>query len=216
MRKTARHLQMPSPSDLDMHGAFCFARACQLAAGAFVAPTDPLQVFASVHGAIAACPDLSELYMADVAVALVGLGAALFAWAAGRVPHVASNSLRPPARHVAATLECILSKHAQPSLSLRRIAAELRTSESHLSSTLKRVSGRGYFAHLHAVRLLRALPLLADWHESIAAIARRCGYSRPFQLNRQFRIVMNTTPSRFRRLLDARRTGCPDSRRNSR
>lgn len=196
---------MRPPTPLDAHAVQCFATECQVAAGIFLDPADSFDALGAVYAVLRCRPDTpSARYLSSVAPALVRLSHALFAWSACRTAAPDSWSGLPARTRVAQALDAILLRHTRPSLSLRDVAAQLRISDTYLCEVLVRVSGRGFLSHLHAVRVLHALVLLAQTDVTIEAIARECGYLQASHLNCHFRNLLGTTPTRFRRLSGVR------------
>jgi AraC-like DNA-binding protein len=192
----------PSMSDAD--AVHAFAGQCQIAAGACIGPTDALQLVEAIQRTLAACPEtLSPLHMWPIAVALVGLGRLVLRF---RVTPVVRNPDVPITcrQRAMQVLECILARHSCPSLGLRDVAAWLGVSERYLCDALHDVSPQGFYAHLHATRVLHATVRLAQGNESVGRIARACGFHTAPHLTRVFRTLLHTTPGRFRRVVDAK------------
>jgi AraC-like DNA-binding protein len=193
-----------APSMADGDAVHAFAGLCQIAAGACIEPTDALQLVDAIQHTVAACPEtLSPLHMWPVAVALVGLGQLVLRF---RVTPVVRNPDVPITcrQRAIQVLECILAQHSCPSLGLRDVAGWLGVSEPYLCEALHDVSSQGFYAHLHAIRVLHATVQLADGHESVGRIARACGFYTAPHLTRVFRTLLHTTPGRFRRVVDAK------------
>jgi AraC-like DNA-binding protein len=210
-----RYQRLRVPSDLDHHAVQCFARACQLAAGALLEPSDAVDVFTQLHTALGACPDnLCTLRLTMLAWVLVGLARRFFSWHP-RV-RLTSGEVAASHRRVAQALFHVVDLHTSPSLRLRDIARRVGVGPAYLSDVMNRQSGRPYVAHLQAIRILRAAVLLSDGHHTIKAVACRCGYRHSSHLNRHFRATFHTTPTQFRRLLGAKTVERMDFGRSSR
>jgi len=210
-----RHQLLGEPSELDQHAVRCFARACQLVAGALLEPSDPVDVFTQLHTVLGACPEsLGTLRLPMVAWVVVGLAREFFSWHA-RV-RLTSGEVAASHRRVIKALFCVVDLHTTHSLSLRDIARRLCVGPAHLSHVVNRQSGRPYFAHLQAIRVLRAAVVLSDRHHTIKTVACRCGYRHASHLSRHFRAIFHTTPTQFRRILDAKTAERSDFGRNPR
>jgi AraC-like DNA-binding protein len=90
-------------------------------------------------------------------------------------------------------LDAIFVLHTRPSLSLRDVAEHVHLSESYSCGLLRTSSGKGFLSHLHAVRVLHAIVLLADTRELVGAIAHHCGVSADLSI----RPTVSTALSRY-------------------
>jgi AraC-like DNA-binding protein len=204
---------MRTPTGAEAHAVQWFARECQIAAGVFVDPADSIEALNAVYAAVSAAPEASAALMFPVALALVGLARSLLQWSR-RCESSTDQSGKPSAHERSAqALDLVVVLHTRQSLTLRDIAAQLRIGDAHLCAVLKRTSGRGFLGHLHTIRVLHAIVLLAETDLTIKATARRCGYHHGPQLNRHFRKIVHTTPTRFRRRVNARARLCRNPQR---
>jgi AraC-like DNA-binding protein len=179
-----------------------FAVQCQLAAGAFVPPTDSIRIATALHQALNVCAECFQRH-ADPRVAKIVIGLArqtLAAWASDNRPQKDSAGIAYARACDAITL--IVQMHATPSLMLRDIARRNEVSPAYLCDVLQRYSGYGFLSHLRAIRVLNAAILLVTTEDSVGQIARKCGYPRTFQLARHFHATVGVSPSRLRRLID--------------
>ena len=104
-------------------------------------------------------------------------------------------------------LEYIHRQYARPGLRLSHAALKVRLTPSHLTTILRRHTGRGFLAHLRACRVEAAQRLLLETTRSIKEIASAVGYEHPRQLERDVKRVCGMTPTKLRaRMLD----GLPD------
>lgn len=80
-----------------------------------------------------------------------------------------------------------------------RLAAEAGVSRATLARRFTSLVGRPPMAYLTWWRLTFAATLLRDTPDSLAAIARRVGYSTPYALSHAFSREFGTTPGQYRR-----------------
>ena len=79
------------------------------------------------------------------------------------------------------------------------IAAELAVPYSTLRRRFRAVTGGSLRDHAIGLRLNRARRLLVASDDSVAAIARRCGFDDPYYFSRLFTRRVGLSPSAFRR-----------------
>lgn len=129
------------------------------------------------------------------------------------------NKLRPARasrrrKHVNDVLQIAHKRYSEVHLTLALLARELHLSHEFLSRALSAETGhtlKGLFRrHLNGIRLMAAIRLLKSEDLSCTDIARRVGYSRPGELDRQFDRWFKLTPSQFRRILREAPTSCFD------
>ncbi|HLP02156.1 MAG TPA: helix-turn-helix transcriptional regulator [Opitutaceae bacterium] len=95
--------------------------------------------------------------------------------------------------------EIIQSDLADPELSVRRLAQELRCTPDHLSRLFRTECGVALNAFLRAERLHHARTLLADPSLNVSEIAWACGFRSPNYFIRRFRGAHGATPGKSRR-----------------
>lgn len=82
---------------------------------------------------------------------------------------------------------------------LETVALQIGASKSTISHTLKRITGRSFTSHLHAIQLEQAAILLkSDSHISIAEVADAAGFSDPFYFSRIFKRMYGSSPRAYR------------------
>jgi len=181
-----------------------FARECQMAADACVPPTDSLRVLSATWSALRSYPEgLPELASAKAARALVSLARHVVDEHCGRSTSMDhERRLRRTRRQtVVAALDLIILRHTLSKLTLADIGTELGVSRSHLSRTLRDVSGYGFPAHLSGLRVLTAVTRLEMSDASLRDLAVECGYHHTGELDRDFSKWVRTAPGQFRALL---------------
>ncbi len=80
-----------------------------------------------------------------------------------------------------------------------RVAAQLRLSRSRFEHLFKEQTCKTFKSHLRKVRVARAKSLLTDRCLSIKEVAVRCGYLSATGLSRDFRRIVHSSPSNYRR-----------------
>ena len=106
------------------------------------------------------------------------------------------RSLSP---RVAAALDAIGRRCAEPNFSLTVLARDVGVSNAHLCRILKLETGRGFRAHLHRNRTRRAKTLLTTTTLSMKEIAFDVGYRTTSALDHHFNRLCGSSPSSYRR-----------------
>jgi AraC family transcriptional regulator, transcriptional activator of pobA len=88
-------------------------------------------------------------------------------------------------------------RHAEP-MSLRDVAREVGMTPGHLTTVVRRRTGRTVQEWIIERRMAEARNLLADTDLPVAAVARRVGMSDPGYFSRQFRRTHGTSPRTWR------------------
>ena len=88
-------------------------------------------------------------------------------------------------------------RHAEP-LSLRDVARQLGMTPGHLTTTVRRRTGRTVQEWIIERRMAEARSLLADTDLPVREVARRIGISDPGYFSRLFRRTHGTSPRRWR------------------
>jgi AraC family transcriptional activator of pobA len=89
-------------------------------------------------------------------------------------------------------------RHAEP-MSLRDVAHEVGMTPGHLTTVVRRRTGRTVQEWIIERRMAEARSLLADTDLPVGEVARRVGMSDPGYFSRQFRRTHGTSPRRWRR-----------------
>lgn len=93
-----------------------------------------------------------------------------------------------------------ITENSDQPLDLRALAARAGLSPSQLNRNFRKVFGRTAREMQLAVRLRRAISLLAAGH-SVAAVAHACGYADQSAFTRRVREMTGQTPRQLRRML---------------
>ena len=88
-----------------------------------------------------------------------------------------------------------ISKH----IPLRRIAAELNTSESSLKNYFSALYGASVSEYMKHERLKKAASLLTQTHFSVSEIADACGFSNQGRFAQIFREQYGYSPLEYRK-----------------
>ncbi len=88
-------------------------------------------------------------------------------------------------------------RHAEP-MSLRDVASEVGMTPGHLTTVVRRRTGRTVQEWIIERRMAEARNLLADTDLPVGEVARRVGMSDPGYFSRQFRRTHGTSPRRWR------------------
>jgi AraC family transcriptional activator of pobA len=92
----------------------------------------------------------------------------------------------------------IEARYHEP-ISLRDVAAAVNLSPAHLTTTVRRKTGRTVQEWIAERRMAQARRLLVDTDLTVEDIGRRVGYADPGYFVRSFRRAHGTTPLRWRR-----------------
>ncbi|AEV84029.1 AraC family transcriptional regulator [Actinoplanes sp. SE50] len=98
---------------------------------------------------------------------------------------------------IAAVLDVVERRFAEP-ISLADVAAELSLTPGHLTTVVRRRTGRTVQQWLGERRMQEARLLLTDTDLTVAAIAHRVGYPDVSYFIRRFRTAHGLTPCRWR------------------
>ena len=96
-------------------------------------------------------------------------------------------------------IEVIRQRHADPDLSLARVAHEIATSRRQLQRALAEVGGTTFSRELQRARMQRAAQLLVTRSLAVQTVAAAVGYRQAAQFAKVFRRHHGTSPSNFRR-----------------
>jgi AraC family transcriptional regulator of adaptative response / methylphosphotriester-DNA alkyltransferase methyltransferase len=96
-------------------------------------------------------------------------------------------------------LDVIRAHHADPDLSLARVAHEIATSRRQLQRALAEVGHTTFSRELQRARMQRAAQLLLTRSLPVQAVAGAVGYRQAAQFAKVFRRHHGTSPSSFRR-----------------
>ena len=88
--------------------------------------------------------------------------------------------------------------HLSEPLSLRDVARELGMTPGHLTTVVRRRTGRTVQEWIIERRMAEARSLLSDTELSVGEISRRVGMSDPGYFSRLFRRAHGTSPRKWR------------------
>jgi AraC-like DNA-binding protein len=175
-----------------------FSRECQIAAGAFLPPTDAAHVLPAVWAAMRAAPHFVE-GKAPVAFSHVLLQLARHtldqSWRSSNEFDNQSRDIRPC---VIKALDIMFVTDRCKSLSLSGLAAGVSVSRWHLCRNIRTVTGYSFVTHLSGLRVLTAMSLLADRNLNVKATAALTGYHHTSELDRNFKRWVHMSPTSFR------------------
>jgi transcriptional regulator GlxA family with amidase domain len=114
----------------------------------------------------------------------------------------ASVGARPAtreARHAIFTdaVEIIAAEYSRP-IRVEEISRRVATSPRQLQRVFADIGGRGFRAHVRAVRMAHATELLATTDLPVKEIAARVGYDDPSQFSKTFKRTCGMSPSQVR------------------
>jgi AraC-like DNA-binding protein len=126
--------------------------------------------------------------------------------AAGFFAASKSDRLQPRRRasrraHISFLLRLAQERHADPQLTLGRLARQMNFSAEFLSRSLAAETHHPFRTHVNGIRLLAAIVLLKERSLRVSSIAARVGYVSTGELDRQFNRWFDINPRRFRQLL---------------
>ncbi|GGN35928.1 hypothetical protein GCM10010109_60370 [Actinoplanes campanulatus] len=98
---------------------------------------------------------------------------------------------------LAAVFDVIENRFTEP-LSLADVAADLALTAGHLTTVVRRKTGRTVQQWITQRRLQEARRLLTETDLPVAAVSRRCGYPDVSYFTKRFRLEHGVTPARWR------------------
>jgi AraC family transcriptional regulator, transcriptional activator of pobA len=108
------------------------------------------------------------------------------------------GDLRRSGEPLLAEVFTVIDRHRGEPLSLRDVASELGVTPGHLTTVVRRRTGRTVQEWIIDRRMAEARSLLSDTELSVAEVARRVGMSDPGYFSRQFRRTHGTSPRDWR------------------
>ncbi|HYZ67005.1 MAG TPA: AraC family transcriptional regulator [Mycobacterium sp.] len=108
------------------------------------------------------------------------------------------GDLRRSGEPLLAEVFTVIDRHLGQLLSLRDVARELGMTPGHLTTVVRRRTGRTVQEWIIERRMAEARNLLSDTELSVAEIARRVGISDPGYFSRQFRRTHGASPREWR------------------
>jgi AraC-like DNA-binding protein len=123
------------------------------------------------------------------------------------------GDLRRSGEPLLAEVFTVINRHPGDPLSLRDVARELGVTPGHLTTVVRRRTGRTVQEWIIERRMAEARSLLADTRLPVAEIARQIGMSDPGYFSRLFRRTHGTSPRQWRgRASEVRYDSSSDSR----
>lgn len=110
----------------------------------------------------------------------------------------AFDSAREYASAFRQALSGVQERLHEPALSLRSLAAEHGVSERHLARLFRQHLGKTFSQHVREIRMQKAALLLKQSRHGVKTIAGMVGYCNASHFGRDFRLLMNCTPTAFR------------------
>jgi AraC family transcriptional activator of pobA len=108
------------------------------------------------------------------------------------------SDLRRSGEPLLAEVFTVIDRRLGEPLSLRDVARELGVTSGHLTTVVRRRTGRTVQEWITECRMTEARSLLSDTDLSITAVARRVGISDPGYFSRLFRRTHGVSPRRWR------------------
>jgi AraC family transcriptional regulator, transcriptional activator of pobA len=108
------------------------------------------------------------------------------------------GDLRRSGEPLLAEVFTVIDRHRGEPLSLRDVAAELGMTPGHLTTVVRRRTGRTVQEWIIERRMAEARSLLSDTELPVGEIARRVGMSDPGYFSRLFRRTHGTSPREWR------------------
>jgi AraC family transcriptional regulator, transcriptional activator of pobA len=109
-----------------------------------------------------------------------------------------AGDLRRSGEPLLADVFTVIDRRLGEPLSLRDVAHELGMTPGHLTTVVRRRTGRTVQEWIIERRMAEARSLLADTDLPVAEVARRVGMSDPGYFSRQFRRTHGTSPRKWR------------------
>jgi AraC family transcriptional regulator, transcriptional activator of pobA len=149
--------------------------------------------FAELHGELAR-PRLGYEVSARALLTLILIDAARLAAESERVARVP-----PRARPLLARVFQLIEARYQRPISLQDVAKEVGRSPAHLTTLVKRQTGRSVLEWIIERRMAEARRLLVETELEVGEIGQRVSYFDPGYFIRQFRKVNGATPAQWRK-----------------
>lgn len=91
-----------------------------------------------------------------------------------------------------------IKKHYMEQIGLQEISEYTRTSENHLSTLFREVTGINFLQYLNGYRINKASEMLRQSNMNISEVAEKSGFLTPSYFTKMFKRYTNKTPSQFR------------------
>ncbi|TMS52132.1 AraC family transcriptional regulator [Mycobacterium sp. DBP42] len=116
-----------------------------------------------------------------------------------RLAHDVVGDLRRSGEPLLAEVFAVIDRRLSEPLSLSDVAAEVGMTAGHLTTVVRRRTGRTVGEWINERRMSRARDLLGDTDLSVAEVAMRVGMADPGYFTRQFRRMHGLSPREWRR-----------------
>ena len=97
------------------------------------------------------------------------------------------------------TIKKYIDDHAHESLHIEDLARKFNMAESTFIRFFKSNMGVSFTKYLNNLRIQNACQLLTNSQQPVATVGNNVGYTCLSNFNRQFRVLMGTTPKEYRR-----------------
>lgn len=97
------------------------------------------------------------------------------------------------------TIKKYIDDHTHEALHIEELARKFNMAESTFIRFFKSNMGVSFTKYLNNLRIQNACQLLTNSQQPVATIGNNVGYSCLSNFNRQFRVLMGTTPKEYRR-----------------
>jgi methylphosphotriester-DNA--protein-cysteine methyltransferase len=172
-----------------------FVRECQIAAAAWIPPTDALAITLAVMKILRSVPDPIHR---DALPTVCRVLQAVARHVGVSIERVSSHrNCQQSTIWATAACTCLVSTH-EP-IGACSIACELGLSRSYLSLCFRSATGERLVSCAAALQLVKTLTPLGDDRRSIAEVARDAGYPYTSDLDRALRRWIHMTPTTFRK-----------------
>ena len=91
-----------------------------------------------------------------------------------------------------------IHKHYKEQIGLQEVAENTRTSENHLSTLFREITGINFLQYLNGYRINKASQLLKTTNLNISEVAEASGFPTPSYFTKIFRRFSGLTPTQFR------------------
>jgi AraC-like DNA-binding protein len=92
-----------------------------------------------------------------------------------------------------------IEAHYEESISLSDVSAALGLTPGHLTTVVRRKTGRTVQSWITERRMAQARRMLVETDQTVAQVGRSLGYGDPVYFSRTFRQANGTTPVKWRR-----------------
>jgi AraC-like DNA-binding protein len=116
-----------------------------------------------------------------------------------RFAHDVVDDLKVNNERLLADVFAFIEGHYHQAISLRDVASALGLTPGHLTTIVRRKTGRTVQSWITERRMADARRMLVETDQTVAEVGRSLGYGDPVYFSRTFRQTNGTTPSNWRR-----------------